>query len=79
MHQALHIPLGLITTLSLLHRRSWLALVRVNGVQHDLDGIVLCIVLVALGPVVTDGVGEYAAILVEGRRRDTTAHVRVPL
>lgn len=47
--------------------------------QHDLDGVVLRIVLVALAPVVADGVGKDAAALVERRRRDAAADVGVAL
>lgn len=45
--------------------------------QHDLDRVVLCVVLVALAPVIANGVGEDAAVLVKGRGRDATTHVRV--
>ena len=47
--------------------------------QHHLDGIALRVVLVALGPVVTNGVGEDAARLVERGGGDAAADVGVPL
>ena len=47
--------------------------------QHHLDGIALRVVLVALGPVVTNGVGKDASVLVEGGGRDAAAHVGVAL
>lgn len=47
--------------------------------EHNLDRIVLCVVLVSLGPVVTDGVGKDAAVLVEGRGGDAAADVGVAL
>lgn len=65
--------------LPLLHGRPGLALVVGDGVQHHLDGIALRVVLVALGPVVTNGVGKDASVLVEGGGRDAAAHVGVAL
>lgn len=50
-----------------------------DGVQHDLDGVVLGVVLVALAPVVANGVGEDAAVLVEGGGGDAAADVGVAL
>lgn len=47
--------------------------------QHDLDGVLLRVVLVALAPVVADGVGEDGPALVEGGRRDAAADVGIPL
>ena len=47
--------------------------------QHDLDGIVWRVVLVALAPVVADGVGKDGARLIERRRGDAAADVGVPL
>lgn len=66
-------------SLSLLERRPRLALVAVDGVQHHLDGLLLVVVLVALAPVVADGVGKDGARLVEGRRHDGPADARVAL
>lgn len=47
--------------------------------QHDFDGVVLRIMLVALAPVVTNGVGKDGAALVECRRGDAAANVGVAL
>ena len=47
--------------------------------QHDLDRIVLRVVLVALAPVVTNGIGEDAAILVERGGGDAAADGGVAL
>lgn len=47
--------------------------------QHHLDGIALGVVLVALGPVVTDSVGEDGTVLVEGGGGDATTDVGVAL
>lgn len=41
-----------------------------KGVQHQLPGILSGVVGVTLGPVVSDGVGEEAALPVEGRSGD---------
>lgn len=68
-----------IPSLPLLNRRSGLALVAVNGVEHDLDGVGLRVVLVALAPVVTNGIGEDASVLVECRRGDAAADLGVSL
>ncbi|KAL2255407.1 hypothetical protein VTK26DRAFT_3440 [Humicola hyalothermophila] len=65
--------------LPLLDARPGLALVGLHGVQHHLGRVVGRVALVALGPVVADGVGEDAARLVERCRRDAAADVRVPL
>lgn len=59
--------------------RPGLALIPLDGVQHDLDGVLRRVALVPLAPVVRDGVGEDAARLVEGRRDDGAADGRVPL
>lgn len=59
--------------------RPGLALVGVDRMQHDLDGILLCVGLEALGPVVADGVREDGAILVEGGRCDASSDIGVAL
>lgn len=43
--------------------------------EHKLDGLLLVVCLVALGPVVADGVREDVAVAVERRSRDGTADV----
>jgi hypothetical protein len=48
-------------------------------VEHNLDRIVLRVVLVALAPVVANGVSKYATILVERRGSDAAANVGVAL
>lgn len=65
--------------LPLLNAGPGLALVALDGVEHDLVGVVLAVGHVALAPVVADGVREDGAARVEGGRRDAAADVRVPL
>lgn len=79
MSQTHSSPLLQKDPLPLLHRRSRLALVVVDGVQHYLDRETLRVVLVTLAPVVANGVGKDAAVLVECRRRDAAADVGVAL
>jgi hypothetical protein len=59
--------------------RSRFALVRCYRVQHNLIGQLRRVLLIALAPVVTDSVGEDAAVLVERSRRDGAAHLGVSL
>lgn len=47
--------------------------------QHDLDWVVLSVVLEALAPVVADGIGKDASRLVELGRADATTHVGIAL
>lgn len=47
--------------------------------QHHLVGVLRAVALVTLAPVVADGVGEYAARVVEGSGHDAAAHGRVAL
>ena len=47
--------------------------------QHHLDGVVLCVVLVALGPVVANRVRKDATSLVEGSGSDAATDVGVSL
>lgn len=47
--------------------------------HHDLVLILQRVPRVALAPVVADGVGEDAAVVVEARRRDGAARRRVAL
>lgn len=47
--------------------------------QHDLDWVVLSVVLEALAPVIANGIGEDASRLVERRRSDATTHVGIAL
>lgn len=63
--------------LSLLDARAGLTLIRLHGMQHDLDGIVLIVGLVPLGPVVAHGVRKDVAIAVEVGRGNGRAHIGV--
>lgn len=72
IHQDIH-------PLPLLHRRPGLALIIRNRVQHNLDGVVLRVVLVPLAPIVTDSVCKDAACFVECRGRDAASNVGVSL
>lgn len=47
--------------------------------QHNLDRIALRVMLVALAPVVTNGIGKDATRLVKRRRRDAAPHIRISL
>jgi len=47
--------------------------------QHDLSRIVGRVSLVALGPVVADGVRKYGAVAVELGCRNAATHIRVAL
>ena len=47
--------------------------------EHDLDRIILRIVLVALAPVVADCIGKDATVLVKRRCRDAASHIGVSL
>lgn len=47
--------------------------------QHDLVGRLRGVAGVAFAPVVADGVREDGARVVEGRGRDRSAHLRIPL
>lgn len=47
--------------------------------QHQLDGLLLVVGLVALGPVVTDRIGKDVTVFVELGRRDGPADVGVAL
>lgn len=47
--------------------------------QHNLDRIVLRVVLVPLAPIVTNGISKDAAVLVECRCRNAASHVGISL
>ena len=64
-------------TSPLLNGRPRLTLVGVDRVEHDLDGVLRSVVLVALAPVVGYGVGEDVSGFVKGRGDDATADVGV--
>lgn len=68
-----------IGALPLLDIRPGLALLALDGVEHDLVGDLGVVAHEALGPVVADGVGEDVAAAVERRGRDAAADRRVPL
>jgi hypothetical protein len=48
-------------------------------VKHHLDRIALGVVLVALGPIITDSISEDRTVLVEGSGGDAAADVGVAL
>lgn len=68
-----------MASLPLLRVRPGLALIRRDGVEHDLVGLLGGIESVTLAPIVADGVREDVAVLVEVGCRNCAAHVRVPL
>ena len=45
--------------------------------QHDLDRIILSVVLISLAPVVAHSICEYRSILVERRGGDATADIGI--
>lgn len=47
--------------------------------QHDLDGRLRRVVLVAFAPVVRDGIGENVARLAKCGRNDAAADIRIAL
>lgn len=67
-----------VSTLPLLHIRPGLALLALDGVKHDLVGVVLLVAHETLAPVVANGVGEDVAAAVESRGRDAAAHGGIP-
>lgn len=60
-------------------RRPRFALLRLDGVQHNLDGVLRRVVLVPLAPIVRDRIRKDAARLVECGRDDRAADGRVAL
>lgn len=67
------------TVLPLLGIGPRLAFILLHGMQHQLDGLLWVVSLVALGPVVADGIGKDVAVFVEGRCSDGTANVGIAL
>jgi hypothetical protein len=63
-----------MVVLPLLRHRSWLGLVLLDGMQHDLVGVLRVVARMTLAPVVRNGIREDAAVPVECSSRNGSSN-----